>query len=708
MNRSIKTQQLPAGLRGRLTTLATSGAVALLAACSGGGQPALAPAGSVDHGDVDPRVNFPDASLYVAADGGMDAGTISHYPGFLQDAIDPFVINLGLAEGIASSSLNDNLFQAGITGGNATLRLSCGTDFGGGSFDADTDREITLGGVGAAAPKGIALADEAGFVFVADSGNASIDVYSQSAGSGATPVASMPTSGGNAWDVVYDAGTDRLFAALTNGNIDYYAGVVAGINGGGALGAPTRTFNATGAVNMHGIVYLPGDLLIASDVGSAADATDGAIYYFAGASNLAGAVTPARTIAGASTTLGNPVDLQVVGDVLLVAEKSNNAILTYSTSASGASGDVAPDVSVPFDAPESLLIKSPASAGTGTDANDFTVAMGETAATVLATGGTTVNFLEPDLSGTQQAAFTLQAGATVQNVNVDQAGNAYVTFDNAAGDGVLVVNRIADRGGETATVGVEDRTISSSGTAIGAPKGIEVVNAGRTIIVADFGTSTIFGFSLCNDGSVAPAFEVDVTDTTGFTASLWDVDYESGSDTLAVAGTNGQALIYNGFVAGATDPMAMGPLQATFVVTVNTTAMGLPLVNMHGIELAGNLLIASDVGSAAVNNDGRLVAVTLDLPDADDAGPVATTQVADFTIEGPNSMLGNPVDIAFDGTNLYVAEKANAQVLLFNDFLDLDPTPADDDNENRGQVTDATPDAMFGLAGAESVILLED
>ncbi len=37
-------------------------------------------------------------------------------------------------------------------------------------------------------------------------------------------------------------------------------------------------------------------------------------------------------------------------------------------------------------------------------------------------------------------------------------------------------------------------------------------------------------------------------------------------------------------------------------------------------------------------------------------------------IGGPSTNLGNPVDIAFDGEHLYVAEKSNDLILRFDDI----------------------------------------
>lgn len=704
-----------------LTLAAACSAAVIVAGCSGAdGQPTLAPAGSTaNDAPLPQRTEFTGANVYI---GGTDTdATVSNFAGFLSSNAIPAsetTMGDGFDEGVAIDALSDKLFRAGTSGANGVVRLTCDAAFATSSFapamgDPQLNREITLGGAGAT-PKGIALADQAGLIFVASNDVSVVDVYSQAAGGTAAPVDTFVTTA-TPWDLVYDAATDRLFTANTDGSVDYFAGAVAAVAAGTA-GAPTSTFTNANAVNSHGIVYLPGDLLIVSDVGMAGSDTDGAIFYYAGASNLSGTVVPARSISGPATTLGNPVDLQAFGSTLLVAEKANSggAILEYSTSASGASGDVAPVNSVAFSAPESMFYKNPRIAPSVADATDFS----GTPATLLATGGGaggTVNFFELDLSGTQGMPFTLPATSTVQNINYNQAGDAFITFDDAAGDGVLVASRILGRDGDVAAVGSLDRTIVPS-AAFTAPKGIEVSISDGLFMVADAGAGTITGFGLCQNGSVAPLFTVDVTDTAGYAASVWDLDYDSGADTLFAAGTNGQLLIYEDFVATATDEDATDPQQATFLVTITTSDGGPALTNMHGVIVESGTLIASDVGSAAVDDDGQLVIVTLSLTgDDEDATSMDVTDltlVPEFTIAGPDSMLGNPVDIAFDGDNLYVAEKANGGgfVLLFEDILDADPMPpnADTGAANLGQVVDIEPSAMAALAGAESVAVISD
>ena len=61
-------------------------------------------------------------------------------------------------------------------------------------------------------------------------------------------------------------------------------------------------------------------------------------------------------IAGPSSMLGNPVDIMLSNGNVYVAEKSNGMILRFDDIMNAASGDMAPDYSVSFTAPESVAV----------------------------------------------------------------------------------------------------------------------------------------------------------------------------------------------------------------------------------------------------------------------------------------------------------------------------------------------------------------
>lgn len=157
---------------------------------------------------------------------------------------------------------------------------------------------------------------------------------------------------------------------------------------------------------------------------------------------------------------------------------------------------------------------------------------------------------------------------------------------------------------------------------------------------------------------------------------------DAASDTLFATGTDGTLIVYENF----SEMMgAEGPSKTIVPSDADGNKIS---VNLHGVwyNAATDELILTDVGDAASAEDGSLFVI----PNAMTA--VGNTPVS-VMVAGPESMLGNPVDVVFDGRSAYVAEKSNDAILRFDDVLSAD------------MMGDAAPSAMFELLKAESVWL---
>ena len=641
-----------------------------LAACGGNGGSSFVP-GNNNGGNQ-------DSPLLVMHNGGGSVGQIDQLDSGLQVQS---TFNADANEGIVLDLLG-NVHAADDTAVPSSVqtlhKLLDRQD--GASPVATLDRSHTA--TGSANLKGVAIAHQAGLIMAANVNGNTIEVYGTTAGQGATPLASTALAG-NAWDLAYDEAADRVFLAMTDGTVlvadDYVA------NGFSVGGARVITPDSAGMTsNIHGIGYdADSDTLVITDVGDAAIADDGRLYVIENASTANGTVTPARTVNGPATMLGNPVDLVLDGGTAYIAEKSNDAILVYRGVFSGPSGDVAPDKTVDSIKPESLalLIDSPVQPDLS-DLEDTSVTING----VMVTRNPDPDNADPDVLvyntdlTTQTRDFSV--GQPVESISVNQTGDAYATYDS----GIAVLNRVGvSRDGESFNVS-RDRLISGANTGLTAPKGFDIADElGWVLVTENSAPGSVRVFGAQADGNVAPIFSIDLA------VQPWDLDYDPEGDRLYVALTDGTVAVYDDL---STDRGA-GGADRTIVPGEGGTAFAAP-TNLHGIVHVadGDKLIVSDVGSGANPTDGKLYVLD-NASSADGITNVAVRIDDEDNGAAGNTMLGNPVDIAFDGANLYVAEKSQGMVLRFDNIL-----------SSAGG--DVSPDESIAQAAPESVVLIAD
>lgn len=252
-------------------------------------------------------------------------------------------------------------------GGGIIIANRVASQRSGEQYTAAQDRIISGSNTGLISPKGLDIDSANGLLFVAENNadTPGILVYSTCTSGNATPLLTLNTSPAQPWDVDYDPASDKAFVALTNGTVAVFDQVrskwLAGSStietadriitpaiDGLAVAAPT---------NLHGIDYdFASDALIVSDVGSAADATDGKIFVLNNAGMASGLTNVAVNISGNNSALGNPVDIMYSGQHLYVAEKANNLVLRFDNILNSAGGNIAADASFAYTAPESVAI----------------------------------------------------------------------------------------------------------------------------------------------------------------------------------------------------------------------------------------------------------------------------------------------------------------------------------------------------------------
>ena len=653
-------------------------------------------------------IAFNPPIIYVSNNGTTNVGDVDRVNGIFAGQ-RRFVA--GNNEGVDLDILG-NLYQAGdVTPGAGTIRVisQIGDSPDGDTFSLITDRLIGGAQTGLLNPKGFAIAQTAGYIIVADNGApGTLKVFGTAAGGDVPPVAitNLPA---RPWDVAYHENADRLFVALVDGTVavfDNYIGNGTNIGAGGLsrLITPTNAAGTKVSTNLHGIDYEPTlDKLVVTDVGAATMmqspnfATDGRIYAIDNASTVNGNAIPSRTIEGSRTQLGNPVDLILDGTNVRVAEKARNQLLVFSNIFTGSDGNIAPDISVAETAPESLV--SDSSFGViNPDVTDI-----ENPATLINSIFVTSNpamptamtefvaRLSPNLQTTLTTFNTSNGVPTVENITFDLTGDAFITFDNGSdtNGGILVVNRLAEsRNGGTVS-NSRDRAIAGASTGLVSPKGLEVADSLGLVFVAENNAATpsILAFSTQAQGDIAPVFRT--TNLGG--RRPWDVDYDPASDRLFVAATDGSVLIYDQYAA------TQGVNGPTRTIIPSNAGGVKASVNLHGIIYiaASDTLLLSDVGSATSATDGQLF--TIQNASVANGNVAVRTQIA-----GTNTLLGNPVDVTFDGANLYVAEKAGDRVLRFDNILNqsgvLNIAPNLSVNRNKPESVALAPDYLSALS----------
>ncbi len=282
------------------------------------------------------------------------------------DLQSTFVV--GNNEGLEVDRFGD-LYQAGSTSSGPSVRaITQAYTRPGGDFDPDRDREIKGPATRLVEPKGIEIAEQAQYIFVADNGEAingdNLKVFNTLNSGNVAPVATtnLPVK---PWDLAYDERGDRLFVALTDGTVavfDRYVQGGFGRNGPDTILTPVDRLGKKISFDLHGVAYNANlDALVVTDVGikktpdQPGFEADGAIYVIHDVSEEDGNVIPGRIIRGPDTLLGNPVDIVLNGTEARVAEKAGNKLLMFEDIFFALSGNEAPGLVEDTTQPASIV-----------------------------------------------------------------------------------------------------------------------------------------------------------------------------------------------------------------------------------------------------------------------------------------------------------------------------------------------------------------
>ena len=275
--------------------------------------------------------------------------------------------------------------------------------------------------------------------------------------------------------------------------------------------------------------------------------------------------------------------------------------------------------------------------------------------------------VEPNDEQLLVASNTTGKITKIQTDEVDELSNVErvdITVPYADGDGVgvrgddaYVVNRTGNTFHLLENVFSDDNEVTAR---VGATSPVSISNArgiaidreveGNNIAVVQSGNAT--------NGNVNKIFlfdgartDLDLRAEVTVPFALWGVEWD-GSDLIAVVDFSDSLAVFENF-----DDATTGTLNPSYYIKVEG------LTRTHGItfENDDDILILTDIGDAASNSDGAFHFVPNWRGAAKAAAKGSGTLALDRQrrVSGAATMLGNPVDVAYDDDNnvVYIAER---------------------------------------------------
>ena len=403
----------------------------------------------------------------------------------------------------------------------------------------------------------------------------------------------------------------------------------------------TRSVEVEGIIRTHGLHYTPSmDIMILTDVGSGASPDDGAIIIvkeFA-AAMMDGVISSDEQVRveGPSTLLGNPVDvtLNKENQMIYVAERANGGGRVLSFSLDVAAGDSAPDVNYEFAGASAIHLPNGEDGELGAEL--MTVSQLFASSNTVQKVGI-FNILEDNcIAEMSFNSFTTDADGIYYDSSMDMLYQLN-RFNNSVAQFSDVMAAI--------TSGGEPRISALSSASFSNGREIAWSN-GRIVVAQDANeangeTNAFVVYNASSSGiSLVSKMTTDI--------NLWGI-HADGEKLFAVVDNSNMVAEFDDFFSNTGSS-----------VSPDRTVMIEGLVRTHGItyDADTDVMFLTDVGAASSADDGAFIVVSNYASAASDGIVSSSEQVR---IEGPNTFLGNPVDIAWDasGGMIYIAERAN-------------------------------------------------
>ena len=549
---------------------------------------------------------------------------------------------------------------------------------GTGAFTDSVDRRLSGFFTTLVEPRDVALAHGPGVLIVSDSGDDAIKVWGTSAG-GDVPPFFTATPGGTPWGLVYDDGSDRLYAACLDGTIAAFDEFVAT-----APAAPTRTIVPTldgvarASTSLRGITLdrRPGiDRLVVSDVGAPMNGLDGALFVINDASTANG-LSEALVFTGDSTTLADPLDVVVSPDGRVrVVDGETERLLVFGpnalpTAASMSPRSVPPGIAQERENPASVALE-PASPVRSVQALDdledpAVLLDGLAVATNPMSGAGQILMVDAALA--EPPTRTFELGQPTFSIALDALGAAYVGTDDGFSNSIAVIHRFATERGTGTDTSFDlsrDRSLMIAADpfdgfdpAMGQVVAVDLNEATGRLFYCDATLPGVRGLGRSVGDEARDLFRLE----DGFQVGMAEprgIDFDAATDTLWVGLSNGAIYIYESVTEaiGTMPDRVITPADSLGVVQISS--------NIGDVEYDAtrDVLIVLDRGSdAGAGPDGAIYRFENALAASGLTAPGAV-------VSGGLTELDDPVSLAWNGSTLWVADRAAGEVRAYGDFL---------------------------------------
>jgi len=402
---------------------------------------------------------------------------------------------------------------------------------------------------------------------------------------------------------------------------------------------PNMVVSVEGLVRTHGITYIADrDMMILTDVGAASSPTDGGLFIIKEftAASADGVISSDEqiVIAGPQSLLGNPVDVafDAANNMIYVAERANGGGRVLGFMMPTTSGDTEPTYNQEFAGASAIHLP-----GEDTAAGPMLT----TSAQLFAS------------SNTQQlvGVYNILEDRSVAAMGFGNvAGDADGIYYDAPTDILYQVNRmngsINSYGSVNANLnqGMRPQYLMSSSSNFSNGREMAESN-GRLVVAQDAndanGQSNVLSVFNSNNGAITFNRNISVD------INLWGI-HADGETLFAVVDNSNQLAVFDNFFAQS------GSATPSQTITVEG------LVRTHGLTYVADrdMMILTDIGAASSATDGAFLVIQ-GFTAASADGVISSGE--QIRIEGDNTWLGNPVDIAFDGGTdmVFIAERAN-------------------------------------------------